>query len=145
MAIQHADQEFVGLTEAAERLGVHRATVNDMVLSRRLRGRRRRGQWYVDLRELEAFAATYVRPPNAPRPRGRSISDAGQEILALLCEWGDATVAELGEVVSVHEGNIRKQLRLLEARGLAVRDELGTWKPAQVDAPGTEDPVASVI
>lgn len=93
---EDAEVELLTLPEVAEALGVHRATVNDMVLSRRLRARRRRGYWYVARDDLEAFAATYVRPPNAPRRRTRTlVSDGGWRLLALLVEWNEATVAEL--------------------------------------------------
>ena len=120
--------EFLTLPEAARRLGVHRATVNDMVLSHRLPARRRRGHWYVAQSELEQFAAAYQRPTNAPQPRDhRLISAGGWSILSCLVDWGDATTAELDRVVDLHIGNIRKQLNLLSAAHLAERTNDNSW------------------
>ncbi len=143
MTVSRGDApDLVGLPEAAQVLGVHRATVNDMVLSRRLRARRRRGHWYIERELLEQFASTYQRPSNAPPPRpARELAASAGEILNLLRQWGDATVAELDEVLDLHEGNIRKQLRLLEARGLVERLGDGRWVPSQLDEVG---PLASV-
>src|SRR4051812_5746599 len=129
MAMVERADEVVGLTEAAAVIGVHRATVNDMVLSRRLRARRRRGRWVVDRQELERFAGTYQRPANAPEPRDPSeLSETAVHLLSLLVDWGDATVAELTEVIRVHDGNVRKQLRILMARELAEREDSGSWR-----------------
>jgi excisionase family DNA binding protein len=124
------DSEFLTLPEVASRLGIHRATVNDMVLSRRLPARRRRGHWYVPIEAFEQFQATYRRPRNAPAARDeRLISEGGWEILGCLVDWDDATTAELDRVVELHIGNIRKQLILLAASGLAERRSDGSWVP----------------
>jgi hypothetical protein len=121
---------LVPLTEVAKVLGLHRATVNDMVLQRKLKGRRRNGRWYVRRDELTQFAATYERPSNAPVPRDeRLISEGGWKVLWLLVEWGDATTAELDRVVDLHIGNIRKQLNLLAAAGLAISSHDNVWRP----------------
>lgn len=123
--------DFLTLNEVAAALGVHRATVNDMVLNRRLRARRRRGHWLVDRTEFTNFAATYQRPPNAPpRRNSRSlVSENGWQVLALLVEWSEGSVAEIDRGLDLHEGNIRKQLRLLESEGLVCRDANGSWSP----------------
>jgi excisionase family DNA binding protein len=122
--------ELLTLPEAARLLGVHRATVNDMVLSRKLPARRRRGHWYVPREDFENFAATYHRPSNAPTARDeRLISNGGWQILSFLVEWDDATTAELERVVDLHIGNIRKQLNLLAAADLSERRSNGSWMP----------------
>jgi excisionase family DNA binding protein len=136
-------RKYVSLPEAAAVLGVHRATVNDMVLSRRLRARMRRGRWYVDQTDLEAFAATYERPSNAPPRRPDNLSPGGKEVLELIREFGEATVSELNEIVQLHEGNIRKQLRILMARGLVERSDDGRWTPCPPSAPPCSEPVGS--
>jgi excisionase family DNA binding protein len=117
---------MVSLPAAAERLSLHRATVNEMVQSGRLPATRVGAHWFVARTDLDAFAATYRRPRNAPRriPRKPLVAP---EILATLADWGDATVAELAAVIDMHEGNIRKHLCLAEADGLAERDEFGRW------------------
>jgi|BarGraNGADG00212_1021973.scaffolds.fasta_scaffold06442_2 excisionase family DNA binding protein len=120
--------EFLTLPEVASFLGLHRATVNDMVLSRRLPARRRRGHWYVEQSDLERFAATYQRPPNAPQPRDhRLVSEGGWTILSCLVDWDEATTAELDRVVDLHIGNIRKQLNLLSAAHLADKTDDCFW------------------
>jgi excisionase family DNA binding protein len=124
---------LVPLPAAAERLGLHRATVNEMIHQGRIAAVRLGPHWYIRRSDLEAFAASYRRPPNTPyRPRRRDeLAPATCKLQELLTDWGDATVAELAIAVDLHEGNIRKHLRLLEARGLAGRDEGGTWRPKQ--------------
>jgi excisionase family DNA binding protein len=130
MPMKNRDPDMISLPEVARVLGVHRATVNDMVLQRKLRARRRLGQWYVPREEMLQFAATYKRPSNAPVPRDeRLVSESGWEILSLLVEWGDATTAELDRIVGLHIGNIRKQLNLLAASHLAERSSENTWSP----------------
>lgn len=116
----------MGLPGAAERLGLHRATVNEMVQSGRLPATRVGAHWFITRADLEAFAASYQRPRNAPRriPRKPLVAP---EILLTLVEWDDATVAELAVVIDMHEGNIRKHLCLAEADGLAQRDDFGRW------------------
>jgi len=76
------------------------------------------------------FASSYKRPSNAPTPRDeRLISDGGWRILSFLVEWDSATTAELGRVVELHIGNIRKQLNMLEVAQLARRDKNNVWRP----------------
>lgn len=117
---------LVGLPKAAERLGLHRATVNDMVRDGRIPARRIGAHWFIDVDDLERFASSYERPRNAPRRLPRKVQPA-PEILAVLSDWGSATVSELGVVVEMHQGNIRKHLCIAEAQGLVQRDEYSRW------------------
>jgi len=119
--------ELVGLPEAARRLNLHRATVNDMVQAGRIPAQRRGPHWFIERQDLEEFAATYERPRNAPRrfPREPEVSS---KILECLAEWEEATVAELAAVVDMHEGTIRKHLCMGEAQGLVARDEYSRWR-----------------
>lgn len=116
----------IGLPEAARRLGLHRATVNDMVQSGRIAAQRVGAQWYIEEPDLDRFAAAYERPRNAPRRPARSLLVSG-EILDRLADWGEGSVQELAAVVDLHEGNIRKHLCIAEAQGLAQRDDSGRW------------------
>ena len=50
-----------------KRLGLHRATVNEMVHDGRLAVRREGPWWTVSERDFERLARTYRRPPNAGR------------------------------------------------------------------------------
>lgn len=121
--------DLVGLPEAADRLGVHRATVNDMVKEGRLPAERDGAHWLIRRDDLELFAAAYVRPRNAPPQRKHGgLLETTQEVLDWLADFGEATVAELDQVVDLHEGNIRKHLRILEAKDLAVRGPDGMWR-----------------
>ena len=122
-----AQERLVSLPDAAERLGLHRATVNDMVRSGRIAARRVGPHWFIDERDLASFAATYRRPLNAPRRQQRR-PVVSPEILKWLAEWDDATITELAVVVEMHEGNIRKHLCLAEVLGLAGRDEFSRWR-----------------
>lgn len=117
---------LISLPDAAERLNLHRATINAMVKDERLPAQRVGPHWYIDERDLEAFARTYVRPRNAPRRRSTTV-EPSIEILGLLCDWEEATVNELMAVVDLHPGTIRKHLCIAEAQGLAVRDDLSQW------------------
>jgi excisionase family DNA binding protein len=120
--------QLVGLKAAAEQLGVHRATVNEMVHDGRLRGIRVGPHWYIRQSDLDRFAKTYERPKNAPRRR-----DSGEAqrwlsiILSWLDDWHSASAAELDRVVDLHIGNIRKYLCLAERDGLVRRDDFGVW------------------
>lgn len=120
---------MLSLPEAADLLGVHRATVNEMVLTGRLPAERVGPHWVIDENEFNRFRSTYERPKHYTRPKGASqASDHWvAHLLQLLAEWDSATVAELSEVVDLVPGNIRKYLCIAEARGLAVRNEYGDW------------------
>jgi excisionase family DNA binding protein len=122
----HDAAGLVSLPQAAERLELHRATVNDMVQDGRIRARRIGAHWFIKATELERFASRYERPRNSPRRVPRPVQPSA-EILTLLGDWGSATVSELHEVVEMHEGNIRKHLCIAEAQGLAERDEFSRW------------------
>src|SRR5947209_1104700 len=113
-----ADVELVGLPEAASRLGLHRATVNDMVHSGRIPATRYGPHWFIRRPDLESFANSYRRPPNSPHGPRRSDqpSPAQVDILGLLSEWNEATSEELASVLKLHIGNIRKHLCILETR-----------------------------
>jgi len=123
-------KELVSLPEAAERLHLHRATVNDMVNSGRLRGYRLGPHWYVRRSELEIFERSYQRPKNSPRRRigGATTQHWTDEILRWLLLWDSATSEELRRVIDLHIGNIRKYLVFCEQDDLAMRDDLGYWK-----------------
>lgn len=120
-------EQLVSLPEAGARLGLHRATVNDMVQAGRIPARRVGPHWFIEKADLERFAATYQRPRNAPKRLPRQ-PEVASEILARLAEWDEATVPELAMVVDMHEGNIRKHLCIAEAQGLAERDEFSRWR-----------------
>src|ERR1700704_1040636 len=106
---QNTKPTLVSLPEAARRLQLHRATLNDMVQSERIPACRIGPHWYIAEADLAAFAATYTRPRNAPRRVTRTPQPAA-EILDRLADWGDGTVAELAVVIDMHAGNIRKHL-----------------------------------
>lgn len=122
----HDEKALVGLPEAAERLGLHRATVNDMVKDGRIPAHRIGAHWFIRVSDLDCFASSYERPRNSPRRVPRTVQPSA-EILVLLGDWGSATVPELRQVLDVHEGNIRKHLCIAEAQGLAERDECSRW------------------
>lgn len=121
--------EWIGLPEAARRLGVHRTAVNTMILDGRLSGERRGPYWRVRVADFERFAASYTRPPNVPVPERdpNALPPVAARALDWLARWGTATTAELGEVMPDAAGNIRKATDILRSRGLAARDGSGTW------------------
>jgi excisionase family DNA binding protein len=125
--LQH--DEWIGLPEAARRLGVHRTAVNAMILDGRLAGERHGPYWKVRTQDFEAFAARYERPPNVPVPKRdpNALPPVAQRALTWLSRWGTATTTELGEVMPDAPGNIRKATDILRARGLATRSDSGTW------------------
>ena len=49
----------------------------------------------------------------------------------LLCDWGEARVDELSEVVRRDPGNVRKYLAILHERGLARKTTNVTWEPTR--------------
>lgn len=128
MTSQIDHDDFVGLPEVAERLGVHRATVNDMVRAGRLPATRDGAHWLVRRTDLDEFASTYVRPSNAPTPRSGTLPSTAPEIMKLLAEFDSASALELTPLLSIHEGNVRKHLRLMEAAGLVTPGRDGQWR-----------------
>ena len=125
--------EWIGLPEAARRLGVHRTAVNSMILDGRLQGERRGPYWRVRLDEFERFASRYTRPANVPVPTRdpQALPPVAERALSWLARWGTATTGELREVMSDDPGNIRKATDILRRRGLATRDETGVWTISQ--------------
>jgi excisionase family DNA binding protein len=124
------DTEWVGLPEAAERLQLHRATINAMVRDGRIQAQRVDAHWFISREDLDKFAATYRRPRNTP-PRARrqeTLSPTSSHVIRLLLEWDKATVDEIQKITGVHPGNVRKNLRLLEAHKLAERTCDGSWR-----------------
>ena len=121
--------ELLGLPEVAHRLGVHRTAVNAMVLDGRLDGEREGPYWRVRLDAFEEFAANYTRPPNVPVPERDpdALPPVADRALRWLARWGSATTRELGEVMTDAPGNIRKATDILRSRGLAQRDDAGSW------------------
>jgi excisionase family DNA binding protein len=125
-----AREQLVGLPEVAERLGVHRATVNDMVAAGRIVAARHGSRWMVTRVELERFASTYVRPPNAPSRRDKTLPATAPRIVELLREFSSASAIELVPFLELNEGNVRKHLRLMEYQGLVARRDDGQWELA---------------
>lgn len=125
----HQDGESISLPEAARRLGVHRTAVNAMILDGRLIGDRVGPYWRVRLDRFEEFAANYRRPPNVPVPKRdpNVLPPVAERALHWLARWGAATTRELGEVMADAPGNIRKATDILRSRGLAQRDDDGSW------------------
>ena len=124
LAVAH---DTVGLPEAAKVLGVHRATVNDMVVSGRLPAERDGAHWRVQRADLLAFAESYVKPANAPATRDRRLPASASDILDLLESWEAANAEELAPLLELHPGNVRKHLRLMEHEGLVSRRADGQW------------------
>jgi excisionase family DNA binding protein len=129
--------EWLPLTRVAEELGVTRSAVYLMVMEHRLGGMQCGARWVVRREEVERFRSQWRRPPNAGRRLRRQATHAAgpEQVLALLQDWGDATVDELAEAIGRHPGNVRKYLRLLEVRGLAARPGTGTWTPTALGEP----------
>lgn len=121
---------LIGLVEAAKRLGVCRETANDLVRDGLLPATRVGPWWYVQEEDLESFAATY-RPRPGPRRRQSRNEEHRAKIAELLADWQDATPAELSTVIGLHPGNVRKHLVMLEAAGVAERDDEGLWRLTQ--------------
>ena len=135
--LHHKETPLLGLPEVAKRLGLHRATVNDMVHDGRIPACRIGPHWYIDENDFENFALSYERPRNSPRRAPRRV-EPSPEIIALIGEWGEASVAEIQEIVQLHEGNIRKHLCIAEAQGLAERDEHGRWRLTPAGISGSQ-------
>ena len=127
---QSQEGEWVGLPEAARRLGVHRTAVNTMILDGRLRGERLGPNWRVRREVFEEFAAGYRRPPNAPTPKRNpdGLPPVADRALRWLARWGAATTGELREVMTDDPGNIRKATDILRRRDLAKRERDGSWR-----------------
>lgn len=121
--------DLVSLPRAAEMLGLHRGTVNEMVNCGRLRGFRLGPHWYVRRSELDLFKEQYRRPKNAPlRRNGQRRAYWTEHLVRWLSAWENASVEELSRVVDLHVGNIRKYLTLGDQAGLFKRDDEGLWR-----------------
>ena len=46
----------------------------------------------------------------------------------LLADWQEGTADELAVGVGLHPGNVRKHLVILEAAGIAEREDSGFWR-----------------
>lgn len=124
--------EWLPLAKVAEELGVTRSAVYLMVVEHRLEGMQCGARWVVRSRDVERFREGWKPPPNAGRRlrRRTDTPDGPRQVLALLQDWGEASVEELAEAISRHPGNVRKYLKLLEVRGHARRSCDGRWTPA---------------
>lgn len=133
MADDNLLQDLVSLPQAAAVLGLHRATVNEMVNSGRLTGHRLGPHWYVRRSELDVFSRSYRRPRTSPRRRlsGPAAFHWTNELLRWLLLWESATSEELSRVIDLHVGNVRKYLALAELDGLIKRDDYGYWSLTQ--------------
>jgi hypothetical protein len=133
----HDQRCLRSLPEVAQVLGVTRSAVNLMVHDGRLAASRHGPGWYVCIDVLERFCETYEPAPSAGRKLGRRGGgpDMVETVHELLCDWGEARVDELSEVVQRDPGNVRKYLAILHQRGLARRTTSATWEPTNA-APG---------
>lgn len=127
------DVELLSLPEVARRLGVSRAVVKGIVLGGSLPAVRTVDRWYVRREDLTAFADRFEAPKKrtkASRPPRRN-EETRAAIAALIGEWQEATANELAVAVGIHPGNVRKHLVMLEAAGVAKRDDEGLWRLTQ--------------
>jgi excisionase family DNA binding protein len=123
------ESDPIGLEEAASIIGVHRATVNEMVRGSRIPGKMIGPHWFVERSVVEEFSRTYERPRNAPRrlPTNAAREKWTRELIVLINSWHSARVDELADFISLHPGNIRKYLNKAELDGLVHRDEFASW------------------
>jgi excisionase family DNA binding protein len=119
----------IGLEEAASIVGVHRATINEMVRTGRIPAERIGPHWYIERQIVEEFSRTYQRPRNAPKrmPTNATRERWTYELLQLLNSWHSARVDELADFIDLHPGNIRKYLNQAERDGLLSRDTFAVW------------------
>ncbi len=129
----HDQRCLRSLPQVAEVLGVTRSAVNLMVRDGRLDATRHGPRWYVCFDVLDRFRATYQPAPSAGRKLGRRGGgpDIVETVHALLCDWGEARVDEISEVVQRDPGNVRKYLAILRQRGLARKANTVTWVPTK--------------
>ena len=121
-------EERLSLMQVAAMIGVHRATINSMVRRGKLPAMREGAAWFVQRSAAERLRSSYHRPANAPTPRPPgALAAPRQDLIDGLAQLGVATVSELVSVVRLHEGNIRKNLVILQKRGLAKPDPEGNW------------------
>jgi len=101
-----------------------------MVRLGRLPARRIGPHWYIEEAVLEEFASSYQRPRHRTR-RKPPTSESREKVARLLAEWQEATADELAVGIDLHPGNVRKHLVILEAAGVADRDDEGFWRLTQ--------------
>ncbi len=117
---------FLGLPDAARRLGIDRSSLNRLVREGRFAAQRIGPHWYVDPAVLDEFAASY-RPARHRRTK-HPTNESREQVARLLADWQEATADELAVGVGLHPGNVRKHLVILEAAGAAERDDSALWR-----------------
>lgn len=119
---------LLGLNDARLRLGISRNTITRLVTDGSLPALRLDDRWYVEARDLEAFARTYQPRRNVPSQRRITRNDQSRiAVLATLADWQEATATEIAEAISLHPGNVRKHLALLEKAGATQRVGDALW------------------
>lgn len=120
--------DFVGLPEAARRLGYDRTAVNKLVLAGQLPARRFGQDWLFRRSDVEAFATSRNRSPRTELPaRGRATA---LMMIGLLAKHDGATTRDLVSLTGAARRTVLGRQQLLEQYGLITR-ELG---------PGPTDP-----
>jgi hypothetical protein len=117
------DEVLMTTTQAGRLIGRTGTAVRDACVAGKLAGQKdSQGFWLIREADLRAWDSWSQRGhgPRLPQPRT-------DEVVALLSEWGCATAEELGIVMSLHVGNVRKYLAILAAQGLAERRDDGQW------------------
>jgi hypothetical protein len=59
--------EMIGLAEAAQRLGLPYQDAHRLLLTGRLRGEKRRGRWFVFLKDVVSLATERIAAPSQVR------------------------------------------------------------------------------
>ncbi len=117
---------FLGLPDAAGRLGIERSSLNRLVREGRIAAQRIGPHWYIDPAVLDEFASSY-RPARHRRTR-HPTNESREQVARLLADWQEGTADELAVGIGLHPGNVRKHLVILEAAGVAERDDSGFWR-----------------
>ncbi len=127
------DCPVLGLPQAAEKLGVTRFRVGELVRAGVIPATLMSGRWFVHEDALVRFAESFHPPATvAVRPRPASRGERTRTAMArLLADWQEATADELAVPLELHPGNVRKHLVIMEAAGLASRDVKGAWRLTQ--------------
>jgi excisionase family DNA binding protein len=115
-----AASAWLSTPEAGELAGVGAAQVRYWINCGFLPGTRVGASWRVRPEDLTAFMESTGRPYQFTGRRNPDGPAAIWHTLAVLCEVGTASAAELAVAVDRDEGNVRKYLALLRHRGLAV-------------------------
>jgi excisionase family DNA binding protein len=126
----------VSTVEAAERLGVSRTRIAQLIEAGRLPAHRDGPAWRISSADLDNFAHSYRRI-SPGRRRKPDLPASAVRILALLSAWDDpddprpsdgTDPSELAHAIDLNIGNVRKHLRALEDRGLVVQGPFSTWR-----------------